>query len=189
MSSHTDLSHISILDYLQGERGSDTKHEYVGGQVYAIVGARDRHNIIAGNLFSAIHPHARQRQCQLFMSDMKAYMKATGMDCFYYPDIMLACDPDDRHAYYRERPCMIVEVLSESTERLDRREKFFAYAQIDSLQEYILISQDRKSVEHFRRKNNWAVEFITEGELQFECIELSIGLDVIYAEVDVSGQT
>ncbi len=184
MSTTTELVHICLSDFLEGEQQSEIKHDYVGGQVYAMVGASDRHNIITGNLFAALHPHAVKNGCQLFISDMKAHSIFRNTECFYYPDIMLGCDPEDRHSYYRDHPCLIVEVLSNSTERLDRREKFFVYTNIDSLQEYILITQDKRIVEVFRRQNDWIPEVINEGELQLECIELAVSLDSIYATVD-----
>lgn len=186
MGAQADHSHISIEEYMQGELESEIRHEYVGGGVYAMVGASDRHNIISLNLASAIRSQRHGSGCQVFINDMKAHIKATGdTDCFYYPDIMLCCSGEEKNAYYREHPCMIVEVLSDSTERLDRREKFFAYVQIESLQEYILVDQNKRSIEHFKRKNNWQPDIITSTDLQLECIDLSVSLDTIYEDIEM----
>jgi Uma2 family endonuclease len=84
------------------------------------------------------------------MADMKVYLKIAGEDVFYYPDLLVSCDPEDNEKYYRTRPCLIVEVLSPTTERIDRREKFMAYTSLPSLQEYILIAQDRQAVIYMR---------------------------------------
>lgn len=95
---------ISVDDYLQGELNSDIRHEYVAGNVYGMVGASDRHNLITGNLFAALHAHARGASCQLFMAGMKVRLQVAGEDSYYYPDLMLSCDVQDRATYYREKP-------------------------------------------------------------------------------------
>lgn len=184
MSVQADKIHISIDEYMRGELESDIRHEYVGGDVYAMVGASARHNLISGNLFSAIRSQIHGTGCQVFINDMKAHIKATGMDCFYYPDIMLCCSDNENNAYYREHPCMIVEVLSESTERIDRREKFFAYTQIESLQEYILVDQNKQFIEHFKRQNDWQPDIITSGDLVLECIDVGVSFDAIYEDLE-----
>jgi Uma2 family endonuclease len=83
---------LGIEEYVQGELAPDVRHEYVAGAVYALVGASDRHNIISGNLFSALHAHLRGGPCRAFMSDMKVRVGTD--ECFYYPDIMVACQPE-----------------------------------------------------------------------------------------------
>jgi len=179
--AHTTL--ISVDDYLAGELQSEVRHEYVAGQVYAMVGASDRHGLIAGNLFAALRPAARRNSCQLFISDMKVRLEIGKQDVFYYPDLLVSCDPGDRATYYRERPCLIVEVLSESTERLDRREKMLAYPAIPSLQEYVLVAQDVRRVEVYRRENDWAPEVYTEGEVPLRCLEVEVPVESVYEDV------
>lgn len=95
MSTRTNSNHLSVDDYLEGERQSEVRHEYIGGEVYGMVGASDRHNLIAGNLFAVLRPLVRGTPCQLFMADMKVHLSVAGEDAFYYPDLMLACDPTD----------------------------------------------------------------------------------------------
>jgi Uma2 family endonuclease len=175
---------LSEQEYLEGERNSEVRHEYIAGETYAMVGASDRHGLIAGNLFAALRPHVRGTDCQLFMADMKLRVEAAGEVAFYYPDLLLSCDPGDRETYFRSRPCLIVEVLSEGTARIDRREKLFAYTQIPTLREYLLLSQDRVRAElHRRDADSWTTLDFTEGAVPFACLGCDIPLAVIYEDV------
>jgi len=175
---------ISEQDYLQGELTSEIRHEYVGGETYAMVGASDRHGLITLNLATALRPHLRGTRCQLFASDMKLRIEAAGQTAFYYPDLLLSCDPDDRETYFRSRPCLIVEVLSEATERIDRREKLYAYTQIPSLQEYVLLSQSRVEAElHRREPSGWQTLRFDAGAVPFGCLGIVVPLDTIYEDV------
>jgi Uma2 family endonuclease len=175
---------VSVDEYVEGELHSEIRHEYIDGQVYAMGGASDRHGLIVNALAFALTPAARRRHCQLFTSDMKVRLKIAGQDVFYYPDLLLSCDPDDRESYFRSRPCLIVEVLSESTERVDRREKMLAYQTLPSLQEYILVAQESKRVEIYRRSNGWQAECVESGEIQLDCLDSSVALEAIYADID-----
>lgn len=175
--------HLSVEDYIHGEEGSEVRHEYIGGEVYAMVGTSDRHNLIALNLATLLRPHIRGTPCRLFMSDMKVRLRVASDDAFYYPDLMLACDPDDRATYYRTHPCLIVEVLSDTTERIDRREKLLAYTSIDSLQEYVLLSQNSVEAELHRRAEGWRTQVISSGDVRFQCLDLTVPLAAIYEDV------
>lgn len=174
---------ITPQEYLDGELQSDTRHEYVDGQVYAMVGASDRHGLIVNALAYALTPHARQHRCQLFSSDMKLRLQLAGQEVYYYPDLLLVCDEADRATYYREHPCLIIEVLSDSTERIDRREKLWSYQQIPSLQAYLLVAQDARRVEIFRRNTGWQHEQVTEGTVHLPCIDTALALDDVYLDV------
>jgi len=175
---------LSVDAYLEGERHSDIRHEYIDGQAYAMVGASDRHELVVNAVAYALTPAARSRHCQLFSSDMKVRLKIAGQDMFYYPDLLLSCDPSDRETYFRSRPCLIIEVLPESTERIDRREKFVAYQHLPSLREYLLVAQDSRRVEIFRRDNGWVREVIEAGAVQLDCLGAALHLDDIYRDVD-----
>ncbi|MDN5849558.1 MAG: Uma2 family endonuclease [Nitrococcus sp.] len=183
MTIRTSSSRFRINDYLEGELLSEVRHEYIGGELYAMVGASDRHNLITGNIFAALHPLVRGTPCQLFMADMKVHLTVAGEDAFYYPDVMLACDPHDRARYYREHPCLIVEVLSDATERIDRREKLLAYSRIDSLQEYLLLSQIEPLAELHRRRDDRHAQRIREGSVRIECLDTALDIDSIYEGV------
>ncbi|HEY9887702.1 MAG TPA: Uma2 family endonuclease [Candidatus Obscuribacterales bacterium] len=139
-------------DYLAAEAVSPVKHEYRDGEVYAMAGGTDAHNLIAGNLYALLRTQLRGGPCRAYFADVKARIEA--LNCFYYPDVMVTCDERDRAtATFKSHPCLIVEVLSESTEAFDRGEKFADYRHLDSLQEYVLISQTRLQVEVFRRND------------------------------------
>lgn len=175
---------ITVEEYLDGEQSSEIRHEYIDGLVYAIGGASDRHGLIVNALAYALTPAARQRQCQLFTSDMKVRLNIADKPIFYYPDLLLSCDPTDREAYFRVRPCLIIEVLSETTERIDRREKLLAYQTLPSLQEYLLVAQDARHVEIYRRSQNWQPQYHADGTLHLDCLDTELKLDDIYADVE-----
>ena len=175
---------ISVDEYLAGEASAELRHEYINGQVYAMTGASDRHGLIVSNLVAALRPLVRGRGCQLFASDMKLRLQIAGQDIFYYPDLLLSCNPDDREPYYRTQPCIIVEVLSPSTERLDRREKFLSYITLPSLQDYLLVSQTERAIWHHRRSRDWHIERVTEDSLILDCLGLELPLSLIYEELD-----
>lgn len=181
MKALSDYNFITIDDYLRGEEESEIRHEYINGQIYAMVGSTDRHNLIAGNIFARLHSLTRSTPCKVFMSDLKVQLTIAGENIFYYPDIMLACDPDDHKPYYRRNPCLIIEVLSPSTERIDRREKFLAYTTLPSLQEYILVSQEKQEVTIFRQPNDWQPQRLgPDDTLHFLCLDGEMPISQIY---------
>ena len=174
---------ITPQEYLEGELRSEVRHEYVDGRVYAMVGASRAHGRIVNAVAFALTPKARQHRCQLFTSDMKVRLDFAGQEVYYYPDVVLVCDPADAATYYTERPCLIVEVLSESTERIDRREKLLAYQKLPSLEAYLLVAQDARRVEVFRRAIGWRHEMHTEGAIDLPCVDSPLALDDIYVDV------
>src|SRR3954464_8722789 len=115
---------IGVEDYLEGEKVSEVRHEYIGGVVYAMAGASDEHNAIALTLASRLRAHLHGKTCRAFINDMKVRLEVAQDDIFYYPDVMVACDPRDTDRYFKRFPKVVIEVLSEATERADRREKF-----------------------------------------------------------------
>ena len=175
---------IRVEDYLEGETLTDIKHEYLDGEVVAMGGASARHGLVVTSLGLAIGPHARRKGCQLFIADMKVRVEHTGQTYFYYPDLVLACAPDDRETYYRRSPCLLVEVLSPSTERIDRREKLFAYQTIPSLREYVLVDPDKRWVEVYRFGETVRHETIVEGSFRLDCLDAVIALDEVYIDAE-----
>jgi Uma2 family endonuclease len=111
------------------------------------------------------------------------------LDLFYYPDVSISCNPQDRQKYFLESPCLIFEVLSPSTERIDRHEKLINYRELDSLQEYVLVSQTEKKVEVHRRGDrpgDWSLAtFLQNDIVQFQSIGLQLSLADIYDEVEL----
>src|SRR2546423_12911991 len=104
--AHSQQS-ITVEEYLEGEKFSDVRHEYVGGYVYAMAGASDDHNRIAGNIHGELRERLRGKRCEPFMADMK--LKIPGSQAFYYPDVLVVCDPADKANYFRERPPVVFE--------------------------------------------------------------------------------
>jgi Uma2 family endonuclease len=131
---------LRLEDLLQGELSSGIRHEYIYGEVYPMAGASVTHNRIINNIGFKIDNHLANSQCETFTENVK--LKADAQT-FYYPDIFVACDQQPVSEYYREEPILIVEVLSPSTERTDRNEKFAVYGKIPTLQEYVIVWQDK----------------------------------------------
>ncbi|MBA2410539.1 MAG: Uma2 family endonuclease [Gammaproteobacteria bacterium] len=181
MSTLEKIVLITPQEYLEGEQYSDVRHEYVAGHVYAMVGASRAHNLIAGNFHATLHPHLRGKPCRVFISDMKVHLA----DAFYYPDVMVACDSADRHDYYCERPQLIVEVISPSTEARDALEKRVAYQSLESLHEYLLVAQDKMEVRIYRRANeDWELETCTENDhVRLTSVGLEIPIEQVYEDV------
>jgi Uma2 family endonuclease len=155
---------VGVEDYLNGELAGDIRHEFVNGEVLAMVGTGKAHNTIAGNLFAALHAHLRGSPCRPYMSDVKVRVRTNRDDRFYYPDLLVSCAPQGPNAYYTEAPVLIADVLSASTERQDRAEKFHHYRKLHSLQEYVLVAQDLMRVEIYRRTTGWDLELFGEGD-------------------------
>ena len=179
------IPYVSVEDYLAGELRSEERHEYFDGIVTAMAGASDIHEIIAGNLFGALLNHLRGKPCRPFQSGMKLRLRVQNRDLFYYPDIMVTCQPTDNARYFREQPILLGEVLS-GDENKDLVEKYFAYQRIASLEEYIILGQDRTrpEVRIFRRDDGWeAGEIHTDPAAQFtlRSVGLTLTLGDLYA--------
>ena len=178
---------ISIQEYLEGELLSEVRHEYIGGCVYAMAGASDDHNRIGGNIFSFLHAALRGKRCEPFGSDMK--FKIPRFDSFYYPDVMVTCDPTDDAKYFRERPTVVFEVLSPETERTDTREKRYAYDTVEALKVYVLVAQDRTEAVIYRRtpEGAWSTETVQglNATLQLPEIAIEIPFARIYERTAV----
>jgi Uma2 family endonuclease len=182
--SNLKLSRLKEQEYLQGELTGEIRHEYVEGQVYAMAGAGEAHNLIALNIASKLRDFVRGGPCRVFISDMK--LRVQTWKAYYYPDILVVCDPSDNNSYYKERPSLVIEVLSPSTESIDRREKMLAYRTLPALKEYILVATDKRQVEIYRRdeQDEWQLAAVGENELlNLESIGASLTLNEIYEDV------
>ena len=178
---------IDVETYLAEELASDIRHEYVAGQVYAMTGASVAHNLIGLNLATLLRMHLRGGPCRVFMSDLKLRLRLGADDIFYYPDLMVACQADDRAEYWREQPCLVVEIASPSTARIDRREKLWACRQIATLEDYLLVEQDRRALTLFSRGAGWRPQTLDEADtLHLASVGLDIAVADIYEGVDVS---
>jgi Uma2 family endonuclease len=163
MSSAKKLNRVSVEDYLAGELISPIKHEYLGGAVYAMAGARNAHNMIAGNTFGALYVRLRGRPCRPFNSDTKIRVHLPGHLRFYYPDASVICRPNPQTDSFQDEPVVLFEVLSHRTRRIDEGEKKDAYLTIPSLSVYVLIEQETAAVTAFRRTPEGFVQEVYEG--------------------------
>lgn len=177
---------IDVEAYLAGEQYSDIRHEYVAGQVFAMAGASEAHNRISLNLAFHLRIVARGTPCGVFIGDMK--IRVAAHDAFYYPDVILTCASEDTEQFYKVAPCLIAEVLSPTTELIDRREKLIAYRALPALSYYLLIAQERRLVELYRRTadDQWLYQVYEEtGEIEIGCPPLHphLTLEALYEDV------
>ncbi len=178
------LNYLSFPEYLELEQTSPIRHEYLGGQIFAMSGSSEEHNLIAGNILARLHSHLRGSSCRTFISDMKVRVESA--DVSYYPEVMVVCEPQDRDRYFKTCPCLIVEILSPTTAATDKREKLLNYQKISSLREYVLVAQDEMKIEVYRQDNlgNWFVQTLGKDEqLSLESVNLSMTMAEIYEDV------
>jgi Uma2 family endonuclease len=173
--------HISFEEYLVREENEDERHEYIDGEVVAMAGATDNHELVAGLLFADIQNHLRGKGCRVYKGDMKLRFRAGEVDLGYYPDIMVVCDPADSHPTVKTRPKLLVEVMSSFKQ--DHFEKLFVYQQIASLEAYLVVDQDpgRPRAWLYRRENGWKMPpALTGGEIRLQSIDLTLVLENLY---------
>ncbi len=173
---------ISVEEYLEGERVSEIRHEYVAGQVYAMAGASKNHERVSGRLFARIMGHIDGGPFEVFKSDMKVFVRVLRNEAFYYPDVVVSCDPEDNDTHFLNSPKLIIEMLSEEEKR-DRIEKFLIYQSIDSLEEYVVVSQNpkRPEISIFRKSEGWTPDSKhTEGEYTLESIGFTGRVEDLY---------
>ena len=184
MASIVPVLRLTEKEYLDEEKMSEVRHEYLGGMVYAMSGASEAHNLITLTLASRLRAHLRGKGCKVFMAEMKVRIEASGF--YYYPDVMVTCDPSDDGTYFKTKPTLIIEVTSPSTAVTDRREKALAYQGIASLREYVIVSQSEASIQLYKRDAAgrwWIVSHGLENMLELESIGLNIPLTEIYEDV------
>ncbi len=184
------LSNLALTEteYLAQEQTTKERHEYVAGQVFAMAGASKTHNEIALNLAVALRRLSQGSSCRVFMSDMK--LRISQRNSYYYPDVLFTCEPNQEDSeYFVDRPCLVIEIVSKSTEWKDFHEKLLAYQSVSSVKNYWVVSQDRYEVTCFYRdlKGEWWVKTYTELEqvLVVECLQASINLAEIYTNIQL----
>lgn len=182
------FNYLTRDEYLRWEEQQEEKHEYVDGQILAMAGASENHVIITDNFSAVLVTALRGSQCRSFSSDMKLGIDSENI--YYYPDLFVTCHEDDKLTkQYKSYPCLIIEVLSESTEAKDRGKKFAHYQKIETLQEYVLVSQWEQRIEVFRRTNSklWLLQTFTQGQIiELESINLQIPISTIYEGVELA---
>ena len=181
MATAQQIAFMSEEEYLEGEKIAALKHEYVDGHIYAMAGAHSNHNSLAMNVSVAFSNHLKGKPCRAYMSDMK--VRIGNGSKYYYPDVLVNCPPVN--GYFTETPTIIVEVLSNSTRRIDETEKRMAYMQIETLEEYVLIAQDFVQIEVIRKSEGWkSAKYFLGDEVTFTSIGLTLSVEAIYDGVD-----
>lgn len=179
---------LSPKQYLQVEEASREKHEYVAGRLFAMSGASDAHNIIAGNLYRYLYDRVAEAGCFAYINDMK--LRVETANSFYYPDVMVTCEPFETKGVFKSAPSLVAEVLSPSTKDIDQREKLMAYRQLASLVEYMIVSQDKRHVDLYRKnlEGDWELtEFTGDATIASSAIggkPLALAMQDIYRRVE-----
>ncbi len=174
--------------YLQFERSSSERHEYLNGEVFLMGGASERHNLIVVNVSREISMQFRDRPCKVYVNDMRVKVSKTGM--YTYPDVAAVCGPasfDDGMNDTLVNPTLIMEVLSPSTEAYDRGRKFEHYRQIESLAEYLLVSSDKAHIERYFRSSTgeWTFSEVRDQDsLRLYSVECTLTLANVYEKVE-----
>ena len=187
MSSAAVQTYLTPAEYLDWERKSDTKHEYLRGEIIAMSGASREHSLIVTNISGELYIQLKEGICEVHTNDMR--VRTHPETSYFYPDVVVVCgEPrfEDNAFDTLLNPIVLVEVLSPSTQAYDRGEKFKNYQQLTSLQEYILVSQDEVHIEHYRRQETqWKLtEFRSlENVLLLTAIECALSLEDIYRRV------
>jgi len=178
---------VSLEEYLDLERAADERHELIDGEMFAMSGGTREHSLIAVNIGSGLHAALRPKPCEVFNSDMRIHIEARGR--YTYADALVVCGPPQFLDEKRDtllNPTAIFEVLSDSTESYDRGEKFAGYRTLPSLQEYVLVSQKQKLVEHFHRQadGSWLLRVSGTGEsVNLPSLGCELVVDEIYFKV------
>lgn len=186
MSTAPRIRPVSVDEYLDGESRAERKHEYIDGVVYAMVGATNAHNLIATNITGLLHAQLRGKACRVFNADAKVRVRLPSGTRFYYPDASVVCRPNQPGDSFNDAPVLIVEVLSESTRRIDEHEKREAYASIDTLLVYVLLEQDAAAAVVYRRGDaGFAREIVLGREAIIPLAEVGceLWLADVYANV------
>ena len=186
MQQAEHLRFMTPEEYLAFEKQAEQRHEYVNGVIIAMAGASRQHNLLTLAFASLLRTHLRGSPCRAYASDMKVNASHKGNDVFYYPDVMVACNEVGQNDYVEDRPTLIAEVLSPTTEARDRMEKLAAYTAIPELQEYVLIHQDKVSVDLYRNTGNgWEILRLRHetDTLQLRSIKFSVVLKELYEDL------
>lgn len=174
---------LSPEHYLELEKSSEERHEFLSGYMHAVAGGTRRHNQIAGNIFANFWTAALNTSCRVFQEGMTL---RAGELAFYYPDVRVVCDKEEPDPYFETDPCILVEVLSPSTKHIDVREKMLEYKRLPSLQTYLIVDPDSLFVRHLWRDDagEWQQQDVTgSGTLAMPCLGTPLKLSQIYRGV------
>ncbi|MGL4514022.1 MAG: Uma2 family endonuclease [Lacipirellulaceae bacterium] len=187
MTALEETTLLSVEEYLAREEEADVRHEYLGGYVYAMAGSKNSHTLISTDLLVALGLALRGKPCQPWNSDAKVRVRLPTHTRFYYPDVMVVCDPNPGSDTFHDRPVVLVEVLSDSTRRTDEFEKREAYLTIPTLKAYLLVEQDSAAVRVYRRAgDDFAVEWHAglDSVVPLPEVGVELALRDVYARID-----
>lgn len=178
MPSRPLPTNVSPEEYLRFEAQSEARHEYVDGIVYAMPGESLEHNETVLNIALAIKPRLKATGCRMAVEGVKLWLPQ--LNRYYYPDVMVLCDPRDTDSHIFQYPCFIAEVTLPNTEATDRREKLQAYKSIETLQTYWIVDPATRSLEVFERSQHWQGVRLESGGAQVACLGLEVRLEDIF---------
>ncbi|MEM6430280.1 MAG: Uma2 family endonuclease [Deinococcota bacterium] len=175
---------MTVEEYLEFENGAEFKHEFVDGFVFAMVGGTEAHNLISGAIYTRARLAAVGKPCRAYMESVKLSVPSGN---YYYPDVFVSCDEDEFGKDIKTTACFIVEVLSDSTNDIDRGEKLHNYHRLEGLKAYILISQKSRLVEIYRalEDGTWRYETVEEGSFELPCLDLELSIAEVYEDVEL----
>jgi Uma2 family endonuclease len=184
----SDPSFMTLEEYLEFEENSPLKHEFINGVLFAMSGPSVAHARITRNLTIAIGTHLKGGPCDVFASDVRVTICRDVNEIAYYPDVIVDCRPDTRDTHFVRDPKLIVEVLSPSTQHIDRREKLQNYRLIGSVEEYVIVSQDERRLIVYPRAEGWTprVYGALQPMVELRSIDLTLPLNELYRDAEVS---
>jgi Uma2 family endonuclease len=186
IATREQLPKLTPEEYFAWEEQQEVKHEYFDGEVYAMSGGTREHSRIAVNLTALLDNHLGEGDCQVLNSD--ARIKIQDSSKYTYPDLSVTCDERDRQTtQYITYPCLIIEVLSPSTEAYDRGNKFELYRRSSTLREYALVSVDKIAIDLYRKDdlNRWQAIYYRDGDtVELESIDLTFPIERIYRGIE-----
>ncbi|WP_072620965.1 Uma2 family endonuclease [Spirulina major] len=182
---------LTPTEYFAWEEQQLERHEYINGEIYAMSGGTRNHSRIALKFGALLDNHLSNRSCEVFNSDCR--VKIVETNDYTYPDVSVSCDPRDKTTtQYITYPCLIVEVLSDSTEAYDRGNKFFRYRQNPQLQDYVLVSSKEIAIDLYRKTENgrWEIINYRAGEtVELQSVNLNFPIEQVYRGIDFSPET
>lgn len=176
----TLYSDLSVDEFIEWENQQDTKHELLNGQIIAMTGGTFAHARLIARLVARLSNHLDKTPCAVLSSDFKVQAS----DDVFYPDVLVTCARQENEDLLCKEPKLIIEVLSNSTSRKDRFKKRLAYQQIESLEEYLLVSQEIRHVEIYRREEDWHAFIHISGKVELRSVDFSLDIDDLYASID-----
>ncbi|MCB1920436.1 MAG: Uma2 family endonuclease [Candidatus Competibacteraceae bacterium] len=171
---------VSVAEFIEWENQQDTRHELLDGEVIAMTGGTVAHASLILQIGAALLHHLKGTPCRVFTSDLKVQ----ALKNVFYPDVVVSCESQENDDVLCHCPKLIIEVLSSSTSRKDRSKKRLAYQEIESLEEYVLVSQEAKHIEVYRREDDWQASIHIGGVVELRSVNFSLAIDEIYADLD-----